>query len=79
MDAQARNVCTAQVAASNESDPFIRSQRQSQVLAYQQSYNRLAAEYNAQADNVFEGSVVNPPDVPRNAPTLDQEMAKVCK
>lgn len=76
LQAQAGNVCDAQAAYEAETDPFQKTQRQSQLLVYKQSYRRLQQEYNARMDDLFRAKLVAPSDVPKQAPTLTAAMTK---
>ena len=46
------------------------SQRRSHLLAIEQNYARVQAEYDAKLRNAFEAKYVRPSDVPPRAPTL---------
>jgi len=78
LQATAQMVCTAE-QAYNETDPNTKQQRQTQLTAYQTNYQRLAAEYDAWARNVFEGGIIHPQDLPTRAPTLQDMKSQVCK
>lgn len=79
LEATARSVCLAQKAYDVETDPALKSQRQSQLLAYQANYSRLEGEYDAWAANVFQGKVIRPNDLPAQAPTLSGMILQVCQ
>lgn len=65
-------ICIAVDVRDRETDPFIKSQRESQVLAYQGAYNRVAGSYNARMQNLFEARIVRPRDLPANAPSFTE-------
>lgn len=71
------NICNAKKAYEAETDNFYKTQRQTQLLAYEAAYQRIESTYDAQMDDVFRGRVVGPPDLPKQAPTVDQR-AKDC-
>lgn len=79
LQSTARSVCQAQKAYDAEADPSLKSQRQTQLLAYQSNYSRLEGEYDAWAANVFQGRVVRPADLPAQAPTLSGMASQVCQ
>lgn len=74
----ARSACQAQKAYDAETDPNLKSQRQSQLLAFQNNYSRLEGEYDAWAANIFQGKVIRPNDLPAQAPTLAEMTSQVC-
>lgn len=74
----ARSVCLAQAAYDSETNPDLKSQRQSQLLGYESNYSRLEGEYDAWAANIFQGKVIRPLDLPFQAPTLNEMKAEVC-
>lgn len=78
LEASARNVCLfeAQVASAPTAED--RSARDSQLLATQNNYNRIAAEYNGRLADAFRAKLVRPSDVPETAPTLTQMKRSVC-
>src|SRR5258708_1556377 len=65
-------VCDAEKAYNNATDENTRTQRQTQLIALENNYNRQVAEYNQEMDNAFKAGLVKPADVPRDAPTLIQ-------
>ncbi len=77
LKATAGDVCSALTAIDAETDPDARSQRVSEELAYEQNYRRIAADYDAAYDNVFQAKHVGPADLPRTAPGLDAELTTV--
>jgi hypothetical protein len=79
MNAVASNVCSAiksRDGYTKGSEPYI--QRDSQVQAYEQNYQRIAAEYNAHMADMFRAKYVKPSDVPSTAPTLQESMSNLC-
>jgi hypothetical protein len=78
LKATAGNVCDAQKVYNNESDPGLKAQRQDQLTAQVQNYRRIAAQYDAAYDNAFEAKHVGPTDLPRPAPTLEEETKLYC-
>lgn len=75
LKATAANVCSARAAAENEADPWIRPQRQTQVIAQEQNYARVAAQYDAAMSDAFQTKLIKPGDLPEQAPTLAQATA----
>lgn len=78
LQATAQSVCTAQKAYDSETDTTLKSQRQSQLLAYETNYNRIAADYDAWSRNIFEGGIVRPGDLPARAPSLSEMKSQSC-
>jgi len=78
LKATAINVCSAEKAVAAATSDSERSQRQTQVLAFEQNYARIAASYNAAMANAFAAKYVRPSDLPEHAPTLAETKAKVC-
>lgn len=75
----AQAVCIAEKAYNAETDPNLKSQRQSQVIAYETNYARLSADYDAWSRNIFEGGIVRPADLPARAPSLSEMKNQVCQ
>lgn len=79
LNAATRQYCTAREARDRtERGSEAHTQRDTQVIAIEQNYSRIAAEYNAKLGNAFEAKYVAPPDVPKRAPTLAENVAKLC-
>lgn len=78
LKSEAGQVCIAEEAAAAAKGTDVYDQRLSQVIVLKQNYQRIAARYNARAENVFTGKVVRPRDLPATAPTLEQSQALVC-
>lgn len=74
----AQAACTAEKAYLAETNPDLKSQRQSQQLAYETNYARLSADFDAWSRNIFEGGIVRPADLPARAPSLAEMKAQVC-
>jgi hypothetical protein len=77
LKATAANACGEREALA---DPTLgadeKTARRSQLIAYEQNYERIKAEYDARVQNVFQAKLVKPADVPLMAPTLhDAEVA----
>lgn len=72
LQAIAGNVCRARRVADGETDPAIRSQRQSQVIAQEQNYARVAAQYNAAMADAFQSKLIKPGDLATSAPPLEE-------
>lgn len=80
LSAVAQNICTLQVARDAElkgTDAY--TQRESQVLAQEQNYQRIQNHYNAYVSDPFRAKLVRPSDLPAQAPTEAQEIAIVCQ
>jgi len=75
----AQAVCIAEKAYNAETNPSLKSQRQSQVLAYETNYARLSADYDAWSRNIFEGGIIRPADLPARAPSLSEMKNQVCQ
>lgn len=62
-----------QIAATDDANAKI--QLQSYLLAFEQNYNNIAAQYNAAYDNAFAAKHVGPSDLPKTAPVLSAALA----
>lgn len=78
LQAQARNACIAEKAYNEAPAGDVKTQRQTQLIANEQNYNRIAADYDARLRNAFEAKLVRPSDVPDKAPTLAEMKRRVC-
>jgi hypothetical protein len=78
LHAAARQVCLTEKALNTAESDTEKTQRRSQLLAYETNYTRIEAEYNAKLRNAFEAGLVKPPDVPKTAPSLDEMKSRVC-
>lgn len=76
--AVAQNICTLEKARDAETNPDLKSQRTSQILAQEQNYQRIQNHYNAYVSDPFRAKYVRPSDLPRTAPTEAEEKAAVC-
>jgi len=79
LQATARNVCSADKALSQAQGSDEQTQRRTEVMAYEQNYQRLQAEYNQKLRNAFETKYVRPNDVPNRAPELADMKLRVCR
>jgi hypothetical protein len=73
----AQNVCNAEQAVKDETDPAAKTERRSQLLAQQSLYQTREREYDAALENAFKAKYVKPGDVPNRAPTLAEEKTAV--
>jgi len=64
------NACVAKQAVDSAT-PDIKPQRESQLLAIENNYNRVAQEYDAYMSDHFRGKIYHPADLPMPAPDLD--------
>lgn len=78
LQAVAQQVCTAERAVNAATSDTERTQRQTQLIAYENNYARLAADYDARMRNAFEAGLVRPPDLPARAPTLQDMKLNAC-
>jgi len=69
MKGTANNVCAFRTVVA-EAPADVRDQRITALIAYQQNYTRLAADYDAAYDNAFRAKHVGPTDIPNKAPSL---------
>lgn len=74
----ARQVCETEVALSQAQSAEEQTQRRSQVLAYQQNYERVKAQYDAHLRDAFRAGLIRPPDVPDEAPSLGSMESEEC-
>lgn len=73
LTAQAKIVCrTAQQTVANPG-----AFPPGTLLAYEQTYDNLAADYDALISNKLEGGLVLPPDVARHAPTMEEKLHQI--
>ena len=77
--ASASQYCSARSAVESATSDNEKSQRRSQMLAVEQNYARIQAEYDAKLRNAFEAKLVKPSDVPTQAPTLTEMVQRTCK
>jgi hypothetical protein len=77
LNAIAQNICTAAVARDKEiqsTDAY--TQRESQVIAQEQNFQRIQNHYNAYIHDPFRAKIVRPRDLPDPAPT-EQSLTSV--
>jgi hypothetical protein len=79
LQATAQQVCSAEKAVNSAASDTERTQRNTQLFAYENNYARLAGEYDARMRNAFEAGLVRPPDLPANAPTLTDMKLNSCQ
>ena len=78
LKAIAQQICSTSKAVTEAESSEEKSQRRSQLIATEQNYARVEAEYNAKLRNAFEAKWVKPADVPNKAPTMKENVATVC-
>lgn len=76
--ASALQVCQTEKALNSATSDSEKSQRRSQLLAFEQNYTRIQATYDGRLRDAFQAKLVKPVDVPDRAPTLEQNKARVC-
>lgn len=64
------NVCSARALVAASTSDSERTQRQTQAIAQEQNYQRVAAQYNARMADAFQAKYVAPADLPKTAPEL---------
>ena len=74
----ARQWCDIKAATSGETDANVKSQRETQMLAISQNYQRVEADYDAHLQDAFRLKYIKPSNVPTTAPTLTEEASQVC-
>lgn len=80
LKAIASQICIGKKAVEQSTESAdARTQRLSQLIAIEQNYARVEAEYNARLRNAFEAKLVKPSDVPSRAPTVDENLSVVCR
>lgn len=79
LTAIAANVCGAEKLVNTATSDSERSQRQTQLVAQEQNYARVAAEYNAAMADGFRSKYVKPGDLPSRASTLVEFKATICQ
>lgn len=78
MDANVRQSCRVQAQIATETDASVKSQRQSQLLAIENNYDRIKGEYEAYMRDHFRGGVIRPQQLPLPYPTLAERQAVLC-
>lgn len=84
LEAAAQQVCQTQKALDEATSDNERTQRRSQLLAYQQNYTRIQADYDQTVQNVFKARLVMPNmpsgvPYPSQSPSLQQMQQQVCR
>ena len=74
----ARQVCSAGDSLDAAQGDEEQTARRSQLLAYQQNYDRVRAEYDARLRDAFRAGIIRPGDVPERAPTLERMKREEC-
>lgn len=78
LTASAHQYCTARDARDRATPSEVRDQRETQLIAIEQNYARIAAEYNAKLRDAFAAKYVKPADVPDRAPELADKVRTSC-
>lgn len=78
LKAIAQQICSTSKAVTNAESSEEKSQRRSQLIALEQNYARVEAEYNSKLRNAFEAKLVRPSDVPERAPTMKENVSQSC-
>lgn len=65
-----QNTCIAKQAVQ-DATPDVKSQRETELIANEQTYNRVAQEYDSYMSDHFRGKLIHPADLPMPAPPLD--------
>lgn len=76
LEATAKNVCRARKNESASTDENSKMQLMAQRTAYEQNYERIAANYNAAMADAFRAKLVRPGDLPTRAPLLEDLLAE---
>lgn len=74
MEANVRQACRIQPLVAADTT----GQRQTQVLAIENNYDRIKGEYDAYMSDHFRGAVIRPRQLPMPYPTLQVRMDEVC-
>lgn len=72
MEANVRQACRIKPLAKD--DP----QRQTQLIAIENNYDRIKGEYDAYMSDHFRGGVIRPRQLPMPYPTLEERESVVC-
>ncbi len=81
MDANVRQACRYQELANHAKDSGDNSaynQRESQLTAVENNFDRIKGEYEAYMGDHFRGGVIRPSQLPMPYPTLDERMQDLC-
>lgn len=79
LQAAAVQVCATEKALNSATSDNERQQRRSQLLAYEQNYAKIKAEFDARLRDAFQAKLVAPADIPREASTLDAMKRQACQ
>ena len=78
MEALAQQACNFEDLVAQASSDNERIQRQNQLVAVQNRYEQVRAQYEARYEDAFRAALVGPRDLPRDAPSLNEMQALVC-
>lgn len=78
MDANARQACRVE-KASEAAPEATKIQRETQLLAIENNYDRVKGEYEAYMNDHFRGKIIHPRDLPLPFPALENRMPEVCR
>lgn len=78
LNAVGQNICTLAKARDAEPNADLKSQRESQVLAQEQNFQRIQNHYNAYIHDAFRAKYVRPRDLPDPAPTEQSVTSQYC-
>lgn len=78
MDANARQACRLKAQIATETDPSVKTQRESQLLAIENNYDRVKGDYDAYMADHFKGGIIRPRQLPYPYPSLTDREAVVC-
>lgn len=74
MEANVRQACRIQPLVAADTT----GQRQSQLLAVENNFDRIKGEYDAYMSDHFRGGVIRPRQLPMPYPTLGERTSEVC-
>lgn len=79
LNAVAQNICTSAKARDSEvKGTEAYTQRESQVIAQEQNFQRIQNHYNAYIHDPFRAKIVRPRDLPDPAPTEQELTSQFC-
>lgn len=78
MDANARQACRLDVQIATETDSLVKTQRESQLIAIENNYDRIKGEYEAYMRDHFRGGVIRPRQLPMPYPAIEDRKQEVC-
>ena len=76
--ATAGNICSARLLVTQATSDDERIQRQTQVIAQEANYRRIAATYDRTVRNGFEAKFVLPSDLPQRAAPMEDAVRAAC-